>query len=310
MDILVGDFGGTNCRFALARNGRVIAGTRRDFVNQDHPSPVAAINTFLEELAASDIRAVCVAAAGPVHQEAVSLTNYPWKVYLSEVLAAAGAQSGLILNDLQAQGYALFDLGSSETRVVVEAQGDQDGPRLIVSIGTGINAAICFKVGSRIFVPPSEAGHMAFGAQSETDLKIAQRLRVEFGHNPLEAILSGRGLVWLYRFFGGKNAQDSKEVIQAFDAKEPAASVALRCFSEHLARFCTDLALVHMPSGGIYLSGSVGVAVSDYLQSAGFSDLFRRSGPYRGMLERIPVSCVPDVQMTLRGCAIAMDQSL
>lgn len=305
---LVGDFGGTNCRLALAENGHVNAQSLRRYRNADFAHPTKVLSQYLMDTAVTSVRSVCFGVAGPVQDESVVLTNYPWVVFKTDVQAVTGAQDVHLFNDLQAQGYALHGLTEQDIRPILEGQTCATGPRLVVAIGTGVNAAAAFVKNGRISVPASEAGHIAFLAADETDLDIAARLRAELGHTPIEAVLSGSGLSWLWSFFGGPSGQGGRDVITAYAAGDIAAGKAVRKFSDHLARYCADLALIHLPFGGVVLAGSVGCAVAPYLRSLGFAKAFHRPGPYQPILQGISVQAVPDIELTLRGCAVALGQ--
>jgi glucokinase len=305
---LVGDFGGTNCRLALADNGRVDAQSLRRYRNADFTHPTKVLSQYLRDTAVASVRSVCFGVAGPVQDEQVLMTNYPWVVSKTDVHSVTGAQDVHLFNDLQAQGYALHGLTDQDVRPILKGKTPATGPRMVIAIGTGVNAAAAFVQNERIGVPASEAGHMAFLAADETDLEIAGRLRAELGHTPIEAVLSGSGLSWLWSFFGGPSGQGAPDVISAYAAGDKAAGKAVRKFSDHLARYCADLALIHLSFGGVFLAGSVGCAVAPHLRSLGFAKAFHRPGPYQPILQGMSVQAVPDIELTLRGCAVALAQ--
>ncbi|WP_323789948.1 ROK family protein [Thalassovita sp.] len=308
---LVGDFGGTNCRLALARAGQVEQTSQRVFRNADFASPLDAISEYLSQMGIEHLGAVCLGVAGPVQAGKVRLTNYPWALSETEIASITGAGVVTLLNDLQAQGYALHALAAKDRSPVVQgAMANIEAPRLIVAIGTGVNAAVAFPQGRQVFVPPSESGHMALPIRDETDLSFASSVQTELGHCPVEAALSGRGLARLWQFFGGPAGQDGAAVTAAFEQGDMAADAALRQATLYLARYCADLALVHLPLGGIYLAGSVGLALAPHLGRLGFAEAFHRPGPYAEIHRSIPVYAVPDMQLTLAGCATRLLQDL
>ncbi|WP_420567192.1 ROK family protein [Thalassovita sp.] len=308
MYTLVADFGGTNTRLALAHNGQVAPSSLRRYRNADFPGPMQAIRSYLSEQANPAISSACVAAAGPVTQQGVVLTNYPWTLKHTQLAAETGTDRLIFLNDLQAQGYALHALKRSDLVPVLDGLDMPGAPRVIVAVGTGVNAAVAHDLNGRLFVPPSEAGHAAFGAADALDLQIAQAVRAHLGHCPIEGVISGVGLARLWAFFGGDQNARGEDVTQAFAAGDPAAIQAVRRFSGYLASHCADLALGHLARGGIFLGGSVGNALAGDLNALGFAEAFRRPGPYQPILREIPVWAVPSGQLTLDGCAIAAAQ--
>lgn len=310
MYTLVGDFGGTNCRLGLAQGARLLPDSLRSHLNVNFDGPAQVLRHYLDQMQGAQIQSVCFGAAGPVRNGRVELTNYPWVLSPQEVIGATGAANVLFLNDLQAQGYALHGLAASELVPILDGQAAPEAARLVVAIGTGVNAAVAYPQDGRIFVPPSESGHMVFGAADETDLKIAARLRADLGHCPIEAVLSGDGLARLWAFFGGPEGKTGRDMTIALQAGDPAAQRAAQRFASHLARYCADLALIYLPMGGIYLAGSVGIALADHLRGSDFAQAFRRPGPYQPILSAIPMCAVPNMPLTLRGCAIAAAQAV
>lgn len=305
---LVGDFGGTNCRLGLARAGRLMAGSHSSYRNADFASPWQVMEHYLSEQSVPRVEAACLGVAGPVREGRVTLTNYPWALEDSRIRQVTGAGRVTLLNDLQAQGYALHGLASEELVQVIPGDPVPQAPRLIIAIGTGVNAAVAHCTTGGIFVPPSESGHMALPLMDETDLAFAADLRRELGHQPVEAALSGGGLARLWAFFGGPQGASGQEVTRAFEQGNPSAQDALRRFTLYLARYAADLALIHLPMGGIYLAGSVGLAVASYLNALGFAKAFCRPGPYADIHRAIPIYAVPDRPLTQEGCAIRMAQ--
>ncbi len=301
---LVGDVGGTNCRFALARAGRIEPGSLRRYRNSEFPSPEAALRGYLADLGIDRVGVVCLGAAGPVQNATVQLTNYPWMLHTQTIAQATRAESVLFLNDLQAQGYALHGLARAEvTPLFTGAQSDASARRMIVAVGTGVNAAVAHVLDGRPYVPPSESGHVGLPVRDETDLAFVAATTRDPGHCPIEAALSGPGLARLWRFFGGPDTRDGAEVMAAYVQGDAPAVAALQRASLYLARLCADLAMVHLPFGGIFLSGTVGLALAPHLARLGFEKAFRRPGPYSGILAAIPVFSVPDQPLTLQGCA-------
>lgn len=307
---LVGDFGGTNCRLGLARDGRLIDGSQSSYRNDEFAMPYQAILHYLSEREVDRVEVVCLGVAGPVQNGQVALTNYPWRLEAAQITQVTGAGRVTLLNDLQAQGYALHGLPAEGLIPVIPGDPAAQAPRLIIAIGTGVNAAVAHRIGNSLFVPPSESGHLALPLMDEIDLAFAADLRRDLGHQPVEAALSGSGLARLWAFFGGPQGALGQDVTRAFEQGSPTAQDALRRFTLYLARYAADLALIHLPMGGIYLAGSVGLAVAPYLNGLGFAKAFHRPGPYADIHRAIPIFAVPDRPLTLEGCATRMAQDI
>jgi glucokinase len=104
---LVADIGGTNTRVALAHGRDIVAGTIRRYANADHPGLESVLQRFSEDEGGVDVRAACVAVAGPVRDGRATMTNLDWTIDAATLARATGAEVTAILNDLQAQGFAL-----------------------------------------------------------------------------------------------------------------------------------------------------------------------------------------------------------
>ena len=70
----------------------------------------------------------------------------------------------------------------------------------LVAAGTGLGVALMSWDGDRYQVAPSEGGHADFAPQDEVEDALLASLRAQFGHVSYERVVSGPGLVNLYRF--------------------------------------------------------------------------------------------------------------
>lgn len=309
MQSLVGDLGGTNCRLALVGPGGSGLRLVRSYRNADFDTPEAVLRRYLDDAQVDRVHSVCLGVAGPVRDQSVHLTNYPWHLSAKSVANTTGAAQVRLLNDLQAHGYALHSLDRADMMSIAPGQpGPQDAPRLIVAIGTGVNAAVAHQRDRAVFVPPSESGHMGLPVSDQIDLDFASSVMREQGHCPVEVALSGKGLARLWHLFGGPDGQDGIAVTRAFLDGDLSAESAMRRIALYMGRYCADLALVHLPFGGLFVGGSVGLALAPYLAQLGFLKAFHRAGPYADLLAAVPVYAVPDEPLSLMGCAVFLAQ--
>ncbi len=72
-------------------------------------------------------------------------------------------------------------------------------PAVIYGAGTGLGVAHLIHADKRWLSLPGEGGHVDFAPNSEEEDIILEQLRTEMGHVSAERILSGPGLVNLYR---------------------------------------------------------------------------------------------------------------
>lgn len=284
---LVADIGGTASRLALAQAGCILPGSTRRFENDAAGDPHAMLAAYLAEARATPTRA-CIAAAGPVQGDRVTLTNRAWTLDATAVRAATGIPEITLMNDLQAMGHALA--------VPEIAGGPLGDTRLTLAIGTGMNMAVAHPMpDGRAFVPPCEAGYLALPFTRAEDAPLLAALAQDFGAPVIEAALSGAGLERLHRLMTG----DRLSAAQITAEDSPTRRMALRL----LGRYLASLALAHLPRGGIYLAGSVGRALYPHLGHPEFSESFLDAGAYRPLLEAISLKVIASDDAPLHGLA-------
>src|SRR6185295_10797009 len=88
---LVGDFGGSNARFAVAAEdgeGGIALSAEQDLVTSAYPDVVTAARHFLGQQRIGPVKAACFAIAGPVTGDRVELTNARWRFSIAESRSA------------------------------------------------------------------------------------------------------------------------------------------------------------------------------------------------------------------------------
>ncbi len=306
---LVADIGGTNTRVALADGRRVLGDSIRRYSNADFPGLESVLSRYIAEEGDIDTKAACVAVAGPVRDGKATMTNLDWTIDAATLARATKAETTAILNDLQAQGHALGHIAADNLLPVLT--GPAAGPeatRLVIGVGTGFNASAVFETGRGRFVAPSESGHINLHARTEADLRLCQFVETAHGFPGVEDVLSGRGLERVYAWLGheagdGREAAASAIMAACADGSDPRATHALRVFIAFLGSVAGNLALIHLPFGGIYLIGGVARAVTPYLWPLGFGGAFRDKGRFAGFMGNFPVTVIEDDFAALTGCA-------
>lgn len=308
LPMILADIGGTNTRVALARGGKVAHDTIRRFANAENDGLPTILKTYLAESGVDRCAGACVAAAGPVQDGVAEMTNLSWRITPEEVRAATGAATVAILNDLQAQGYALDRLPAKSLRTILPgATPPRPGPRLVVGVGTGFNAAPVHRTRKGLLVAASECGHQSLPVRTETDLRLARFVEAAHGFAGVEDVLSGRGLERLYAFQAqeaGQPANQSAAEIMDMIATgaDPVAVRTRDHFVTLLGRVAGDLALTHLPFGGLFLVGGVARAFTPYLEQ-GFTQAFRDKGRFSSFMDDFPVRVIEDDYAALEGCA-------
>ena len=81
------------------------------------------------------------------------LTNHAWRIEADTLARATGATRVHLMNDLQAQAYALDDLDADSVEPLIPGTPDPTGPRLVLGLGTGCNIAVAHRMGDTLYVP-------------------------------------------------------------------------------------------------------------------------------------------------------------
>ena len=90
------------------------------------------------------------------------MTNLDWIIDAGRIAQATGAERVAILNDMQAMGHSLAHIKRENLQQIVPGpDAPQDATRLVVNVGTGLNAAPVYRWGCQgTDVTQAEQGHM------------------------------------------------------------------------------------------------------------------------------------------------------
>lgn len=307
MKILSADVGGTNTRVALCDDAVIRQDSVRKFLNVGFESLDDVLARYTRDLGNPEIDAACVAIAGPVRDGIGRLTNLDWSMDAKALTSASGAQRGHVINDLEAQGHALAHV---ESRRIFGPEPQDLTTRLVVGMGTGFNAAPVHRTASGgTYVVPSECGHITLPVWDSESLALSEALRARHGFASVEEAFSGRGILAVFNHFAEQGGQgsfaSSVDVIAAMTAAEtPTVRRATSFFCGMLGRILGDLALIHLPWGGIYLIGGLARAVSPFLDDHGFGEGFLDKGRFADFNRDFGVFLVEDDFAALTGCAV------
>jgi glucokinase len=305
---LVADVGASHTRLAQILDGALKPGSARRFFNADFPGVLPMIASYLDEQGARP-QAICAGVAGPVRAGTAQLTNLDWFMDGAEIARATGATEVHLINDLQAQGYALDDLDPQSITPIFAGQPDPDGPRMVLGLGTGSNIAVVHRVGADLLVPPAEAGHSGLPHLGDAANAVIAALGAEVPHKPYEALLSGSGLMRLHRLRCGASLPAPEILGQAEQAGGDCAET-LTLFLEILGAVMGNLALTHMATGGVFLIGGLARAMAPMLNAPEFRGTFTAKGPYRPIMAAMPLHLITDDTAALIGCARYLRQRL
>jgi glucokinase len=308
---LVADIGGTNTRVALADGVSVRQDSIRRYANTEFSDLESVLRRYMDETATASVSGVCVAAAGPVRDGVASMTNLDWTITGPGLTAATGTAHTAILNDLQAQGHALGRIAPQHLRPVIAGPSKPGAAMLVVGLGTGMNAAPVHETPWGRVVAASECGHISMPVRTEEDHRLAQFVASvgphAHGFAGVEDVLAGRGLERVYAFVaheaGHETTKRGAEIMADVAAGEALAERAVQLYIHLLGQELGNLALVHLPFGGIYLIGGMARAMQPYFDQMELRHHFRDKGRFAEFMGNFAVSIVEDDYAALTGCA-------
>ncbi|MDQ2088559.1 glucokinase [Marimonas arenosa] len=293
---LVADIGGTTSRFALSDGVRLRHDSIRRIANVRASGIAVLLQEYLKDVEVTPA-VVCLAAAGPVSGETIRLTNRNWQISRAEIARATGCTDVVLLNDLQAMGYALAVSGIAGSAI--------EQPRLVLALGTGNNAAVAHPLpDGKVWVPPAEHGYHSLPFTTPEDASLLAALIQDFGSSAIEAALSGPGLRRLHRLRTGES-RPADDIAAPAPGCEATLAAALRLLGAYLG----SLALTHLPYGGLYLAGAVGRALYQHLSDPGFQHHYGARGAYSDLMRQFPLRLITDEAAPLHGAALCLAQS-
>ena len=320
--ILAADMGGTKTLTGLFRRGgdRPELQVVREFATLDFDSLDEILTTFMEETGVGRIEAVAVGVAGPVTGLVARLTNVPWIADLSPLADRLAGVPVELLNDLEAMAYAVPVLEPEEFVILQDGMPSPNGNAALIAAGTGLGEALLHNVEGRFVPSASEGGHADFAARTPREFALAQELARIHGRVDVERVISGPGLVNLFRFTHGGGPVES-----ACDALPPdldlvelpaaisAAALEGRCeqcgealdmFVEAYGAEAGNLALRSVATAGVYIGGGIAPKILAALQDGRFMAAFLDKAPMSDLLRTLPVMVIRNPAAGLLGAAV------
>ena len=316
--VLAADVGGTKTWLGLfSGNGpRPTAVATQRLQTMEHDGLGSMIADFLNQTGARDrVVAACVGVAGPVRDNASQLTHVPWRVDGAALATHLGLPTVRVLNDLEATAYAIPWLGEDDVAVIQAGRPAYGGTAAVIAPGTGLGEACLYRSDQCHHVLPSEAGHADFAARTKREVELVASLAAATGRLAVEDVLSGPGLVTLYRFAhdgrlcrndplpGDAALRPAAVTTSALNGGCEACREALDLFVSALGAEAGNLALRVLPTGGLYVGGGIAPHILPALQGPTFLDAFSSKGPMRALMEQIPVFIILEPRAALIGAA-------
>lgn len=304
-DLLLIEIGGTHTRCAVAHDG---GGPEHlvIFENADHDNLESVVTTYLNEGGVTPPSRAALAVAAPVHHlQSRPLTNINWTVDSEALEGRFGWTSVSVINDFEALACAIPLLSRDELVTIRSGEPVPGAAVAVLGPGTGLGVSGLMPAGSTWFPISGEGGHVTLAAADEREEEVLRALRRQYGHVSAERVLSGPGLLALYRVVAnGAAANSPLDVTRRADDGEPKALETLELFFRFLGTVGSDVALTLGALGGVYLGGGMLPAMRDRLTASGFAERFAAKGRFTAYLEKVPVHLITADTPALRGLPV------
>jgi glucokinase len=312
---LVGDIGGTNARFALVVPGKSELMSIKTLQCTKFETVQEAINSYISSINDAEIVSACIASAGTTHLDVFKPANNDWVINKSNVSSALNDIQVNWINDFSAQALATTTLKSNDVIVINKGAVQPERVRLVIGPGTGLGTCGLIN-SSNGWVPlPAQGGHSDFAPNSSLEIEIWTLLQKQFGHVAVERILSGPGIVNLYKALCQIN---EKEVL--FNSPSEITSAAIKVNPDSISKetlhlFCRifgsvtgSIALSTGCLGGIYITSDLVRNFLDFFIDSDFLKSFEDKGRLKYYMTDIPIFISKKENMGLIGSTYQLNK--
>jgi len=316
--ILAGDVGGTKVHLALYDfiDGKIKILRDKIVPAKEYSGLEEIVGEFI---VAEKVTAACFGVPGPVRDGRLRLTNLPWTLDSRELSTTLKIDYVFLINDLQANGYGISELGPDQLYTLSEGDARQIGNRALISAGTGLGEGLLVWDG-RDHVPyPSEGGHADFAPRNEDEFDLLRFLRQKYnGRVSYERVVSGQGITNCYEFLREVRGleepawlaermtqEDPNAVITdcALKVKSELCEKALDLFVSAYGAEAGNLALKILSVGGLYVGGGIAPRILEKLKDGTFMRAFTDKGRLSQLLVNMPVRIILESRTALIGAA-------
>lgn len=272
---------------------------------------------------------VVLAMAGPRDDEtgAIEITNGNLPSF--SPLEAEKRYPGTVfetVNDMVGTAAGVLAEEGIELRELRPGTPTRTGSKLVVALSTGFNASVAVwnKHLDQYVIVPTESGHIGMQPENDAEIAYLKYLQTKHPHVSAEIALSGKlGMNYLVDHVLAEHYDTEliAAINRAREAGRPVGSVLLefaeagegtsrdvaRLVLDHLGNMLgsimCDMAIAFVATGGVYLTGSVALALGEYLAAeTNMLHRFARNGSVHDTwLEKVPIYLVTDPHVAAKG---------
>ena len=328
--VLVGDVGGTSCRFALARreNGRIVLESVKKYSEKkneqgkvDTPLFPNFDNALADYVSAYSVqtpgmRALFALAGPPEEDGSVLMTNRPFwpRIVPSALEERFGLSQVKLVNDFAAMARAIPEMEDGDFVNVLDGTPRPGAPIIVTGPGTGFGIASLVALDGGGWHPVTgQGGHAAYAAHTVREAELAEALSAEYGYVSTEMVVSG---IWLKPVFDilsdfhgmPRRALSAAEILEGADAGDPVCVETCLLRARGIMGAAGDVVLINGGQGGVVLTGGVAERMPAWLRHPEAASRFRKRGTESPFVADVPVRVLMNHEAPLVGAAtLALD---
>ncbi len=306
---LVADIGATNARFQYCRQGD-LQGQTVTLPTADFADAEQLLQAAIAALAGETPQRALLAVAGPAHRvDQIQITNTGLVLDAQRCSTVLGCTARLA-NDFFALAHGvpyfaqLHQLGGG---------APQGSTKALLGPGTGLGMATVARTGASAddswLVIASEGGHADLAPGTHLEAELWGVLMEHHHHVCWETVLSGQGLVRLYKAMctvwgmrpGELTPADITE--QGQDMADPVCHQTLETFCALLGAAAANLAVTVAATGGVYIGGGIVTRMLDFVDASALRRRFDERGLMSDFVKQIPILVILDQEPGLIGAA-------
>lgn len=315
---LIADIGGTNARFALSESGdsnfkSTSFKSKKTLQCKDYETIDSAVDAYLLEQDVPAIDGICIAAAGPVINDAIKLTNNHWIIESSALKHRFGVKQIKLLNDWESIAYALPIIKEADLQPIGRKWQPVQEERMVIGAlgpGSGLGVGGIYVSSEGQFPLITEGGHSGFAPENPYQLELLKTLQHRFDHVSNERLLSGPGLINIYEAVceiegvARETLTAEKIATMGTESKEGATQKTMSLFFEILGQVAGDLALTLGANAGIFIGGGICQRYPGSLVNSRFRDGFEHKGHHSLLLKQTPTWLILHKDPGLLGASV------
>lgn len=330
-DLIAGiDVGGTKVHIADTASTIVRRYNTPDYLTLD-----AILEDYFQVVKARPSR-ITVGMAGPRDDETgeIKLTNTTWPAFNPEAASVKYGIHFTTANDMVATTAGVLQETGVDTLQLKAGTPSRTGTKVVIALSTGIGVAatVWDPHSDRYVILAGEGGHIGFQPKDEEEQKYLSYLHKKYPHASAELALSGKhgidnlvshSLEHLEHISLAGSIERAKEdnrpvgsvlmeyATQGEGIDRQTAEAILRSMGAILGSVIRDLTVTYKATGGVYLTGSVVLALGEYFaeKTEMNNRIIRHGAVHDEWLKKVPVSLITDPNVAVVG-ALALAKNL